>query len=192
MVHLVPRGGWGVGGWGESSVGLARALEISVPYGLVDCPPVPKPEGSSGKAEPLPGSRRQTGVALLSLVSIQNRIPDHRPGRQLPGRGSLAVPSLYVVTRASEVLQEQADSSVLQTDLGVERIHRGQERRAEPLASRTRFVPPCWQLSSQAAFVPSAWMQRDAAGPRLGRLRTFPRSAVPASRLALLSGQVTP
>ena len=182
----------GGGGWGESSVGLARALEISVPYGLVDCPPFPKPEGSSGKAEPLPGSRRQTGVALLSLVSIQNRIPDHRPGRQLPGRGSLAVPSLYVVTRASEVLQEQGDSSVLQTDLGVERIHRGQERRAEPLASRARFVPPCWQLSSQAAFVPSAWMQRDAAGPRLGRLRTFPRSAVPASRLALLSGQVTP
>ena len=43
--HFGPFGSpWGVGGegWGESSVGLARALEISVPYGLVDCPPIPQ------------------------------------------------------------------------------------------------------------------------------------------------------
>lgn len=40
------------------------------------------------------------------------------------GAASPSLPSLYVITKVSELLQEQGDSSVLQTDLRVERIHR--------------------------------------------------------------------
>lgn len=48
---------WLPAGWvGGVLFGWARALEMSVPFGFVDCLPSPKPEGSSGKVEP------QTGV----------------------------------------------------------------------------------------------------------------------------------
>lgn len=134
---------------------------MSVPYGLADCLPSPKPEGLLGRWSPclVAGGRLE---ALLSFINIQNRLPDHRgPGGSCRGgAASPSLPSLLRITKVSELLQEQGDSSVLQTDLVVENSPDVERAGLEPLASQARSMPPGWQLSGQAAFVPCL-MQRD-------------------------------
>lgn len=88
---------------------------MSVPYGFVDCLPSPKPEGSSGGGPCLVAGGRLEATLLTSSTSRTGFRPIRGPEKVAAGRATLTVlPTPYVITKVSELLQEQGDSSVLQ------------------------------------------------------------------------------
>lgn len=68
----------------RTGLGSRDASPLGTYLFLTPPPPFPKPEGASGKAGPCLVAG---GIpALLSLVSVQNRFPDHRSPREAAAR----------------------------------------------------------------------------------------------------------
>ena len=117
----------------RTGLGSRDASPLGTYLFLTPPPPLPQTRRRIREGGALPGSRRHSGPAEPRQRPEQVSRPPEPPGGSCQGgAASPSLPPLYVITRASEVLQERGDSSALQTDLSVERIHgrREQDRAA--------------------------------------------------------------
>lgn len=136
----------------RTSTGVSRPLQP----GIQKEPPFPKPQGSSRKAEPLPGNRRPTraGFAELHQCLLGSRAGLHpskasRPSGGLRGGSCRARGQRYRCTELASVLPVLSTAS---------------QSPSFPL-SKNKVCLKCWRSRRETSFI----LSRQTSGQRSGR-----------------------